>query len=59
MLLLTSQNLRFLLADGNAHESGVVSLNVDGKERCRRGQAGPVGDKIGSPIRPLTKLSPG
>jgi hypothetical protein len=24
-----------------------------------RGQVGPVGDKIGSPIRPLTKVSPG
>jgi hypothetical protein len=52
MLLLTSQNLRFLLADGNVHESGVVRSVVEG-------QAGPVGDKIGTPIRPLTKLGPG
>jgi hypothetical protein len=33
-------------------------LNVDGEERCRRTQVGPVGDKIGSPCPPLTKMSP-
>jgi hypothetical protein len=34
-------------------------LNVDGEERCRRAQVRPVGDKIGSPHPPLTKVSPG
>jgi hypothetical protein len=34
-------------------------LNVDGEERCRRAQVGPVGDKIGSPRPPLTKVSQG
>jgi hypothetical protein len=30
--------------------------DVDGAERCRRGQ---VGDKTGSPIHPLTKVNTG
>jgi len=30
--------------------SNAIVLNVDGEERCRQAQVGPVGDKIGSPV---------
>jgi len=33
--------------------------DVDGEERYRRDWVGPVGDKIGSSVHPLTKVSPG
>jgi hypothetical protein len=36
-----------------------LRLNVDGEERCRRGQNGPAKDKIGSPAHQLTKVGRG
>jgi hypothetical protein len=41
-----------------SHSGSNYWLNVDGEKRCRRAQVGLLGDKIGSPRPPLTKVSP-
>jgi hypothetical protein len=43
----------------DGHWDSRINGSAYGSKLLRRTRVGPVGDKIGSPVHPLTKVSPG